>query len=208
MAKQPTTPSEPAARPRRGRPPKPGGRIPQVEVQRAYRARLAAAGKVVRIVDAAAQHTPLFVKQRRRAGATADLQILPKTARIHQGAAGSRCRESRRASDLEDSPGPASRNTTFAHGAVRAAPAHRTAGEDLWQGRLGTQGWPRRYDPGSDGDGRGVDHDEAAALNAPGVERQDTRLSAGTVRHMCAGVLRGVAELTQGWRAAPVANQI
>lgn len=40
------------ARPR-GRPPKPGGRIPQAEVQRAYRARLAAAGKVVRIVDAA-----------------------------------------------------------------------------------------------------------------------------------------------------------
>ena len=36
----------------RGRPPKPGGRIPQVEVQRAYRARLAAAGKVVRVVDA------------------------------------------------------------------------------------------------------------------------------------------------------------
>jgi hypothetical protein len=31
--------------------PKPGGRIPQVKVQRAYRARLAAAGKVVRIVD-------------------------------------------------------------------------------------------------------------------------------------------------------------
>jgi hypothetical protein len=45
-------PSAPPAAPRRGRPPKPGGRIPQVEVQRAYRARLAAAGKVVRIVDA------------------------------------------------------------------------------------------------------------------------------------------------------------
>jgi ABC-type phosphate/phosphonate transport system substrate-binding protein len=38
----------------RGRPPKPEGRIPQVEVQRAYRARLAAAGKIVRLVDAAA----------------------------------------------------------------------------------------------------------------------------------------------------------
>jgi hypothetical protein len=37
-----------------GRPPKPGGRIPQVELQRAYRARLAAAGKVVRIVNAVA----------------------------------------------------------------------------------------------------------------------------------------------------------
>jgi len=39
-------------RPRR-RPPKPGGRIPQVEMQRAYRPRLKAAGKVVRTVDAA-----------------------------------------------------------------------------------------------------------------------------------------------------------
>ena len=38
----------------RGRPPKPGGRLSQVEIQRAYRARLAAAGKVVKIVDAAA----------------------------------------------------------------------------------------------------------------------------------------------------------
>jgi hypothetical protein len=37
---------------RRGRPPKPGGRVPQIEVQRAHRAQLAAAGKVVRIVDA------------------------------------------------------------------------------------------------------------------------------------------------------------
>ena len=40
------------ARPR-GRPPKPGGPKSPAEVQRAYRARLAAAGKVVRIVDAA-----------------------------------------------------------------------------------------------------------------------------------------------------------
>jgi hypothetical protein len=50
------TPRPPAAilfskRPR-GRPPKPGGRIPQIEIQRAYRARLAAAGKVVRLIDA------------------------------------------------------------------------------------------------------------------------------------------------------------
>jgi len=36
----------------RGRPPKPGGPTPRAEVQRAYRARLAAAGKVMRIVDA------------------------------------------------------------------------------------------------------------------------------------------------------------
>jgi hypothetical protein len=55
MAKRPRQPSAIASAARlRGRPPKPGGRIPQVEVQRAYRARLAAAGKLVRIVDAAA----------------------------------------------------------------------------------------------------------------------------------------------------------
>jgi hypothetical protein len=55
MAKSPKPPpSAPIVARRRGRPPKPGGRIPQVEVQRAYRARLASAGKVVRIVDAAA----------------------------------------------------------------------------------------------------------------------------------------------------------
>jgi hypothetical protein len=50
MAKSP--PLSASAVKRRGRPPKPGGRMSQVEVQRAYRARLAAAGKVVRIVDA------------------------------------------------------------------------------------------------------------------------------------------------------------
>lgn len=38
---------------RGGRPPKPGGRKSQVEIQRAYRERLRAAGKVVRVVDAA-----------------------------------------------------------------------------------------------------------------------------------------------------------
>jgi hypothetical protein len=54
MAKNPAPPrSAPAVKRPRGRPPKPGGRLSQVEVQRAYRARLAAAGKVVRIVDAA-----------------------------------------------------------------------------------------------------------------------------------------------------------
>jgi hypothetical protein len=52
MAKKPAAPPGRTAKPRRGRPPRPGGRLPQVEVQRAYRARLAAAGKVVRIVDA------------------------------------------------------------------------------------------------------------------------------------------------------------
>jgi PHD/YefM family antitoxin component YafN of YafNO toxin-antitoxin module len=54
MAKTPSPPaSAPAVKRPRGCPPKPGGRMSQVEVQRAYRARLAAAGKVVRIVDAA-----------------------------------------------------------------------------------------------------------------------------------------------------------
>jgi hypothetical protein len=54
MAKKATLTASipPTTRPR-GRPPKPGGRLSQVEIQRAYRARLAAAGKVVRIVDAA-----------------------------------------------------------------------------------------------------------------------------------------------------------
>ena len=53
MAKKPRSPPAPPAKRRRGRPPKPGGPTPQVEIQRAYRARLAAAGKVVRLVDAA-----------------------------------------------------------------------------------------------------------------------------------------------------------
>jgi len=54
MAKKSATPPDPPAAKRRGRPQKPGGRIPQVEVQRAYRARLKAAGKAVRVVDATA----------------------------------------------------------------------------------------------------------------------------------------------------------
>jgi hypothetical protein len=59
MAKNSKPPSSaPTGARRRGRPAKPGGRIPQVEVQRAYRARLAAAGKVVRVVDAAASTSP------------------------------------------------------------------------------------------------------------------------------------------------------
>ena len=58
MPRKRTTPAP--AKPRRGRPPKPGGRKPQAEVQRAYRARLAAAGKVVRIIDANAVPVPDF----------------------------------------------------------------------------------------------------------------------------------------------------
>jgi hypothetical protein len=54
MGKKSTPPPSVPAVKRRGRSPKPGGRRPQVEIQRAYRARLAAAGKVVRIVDAGA----------------------------------------------------------------------------------------------------------------------------------------------------------
>ena len=50
---------DPTAKPRLGRPPKPGGRLPQVEVQRAYRARLKAAGKVVQVVDAGAAQAPI-----------------------------------------------------------------------------------------------------------------------------------------------------
>jgi hypothetical protein len=46
------TPSPTPGTAKRGRPPKPDGPVPQFMVQRAYRARLAAAGKVVRIVDA------------------------------------------------------------------------------------------------------------------------------------------------------------
>jgi hypothetical protein len=47
-------PALPPAAPtkRRGRPPKPGGAMTPAEVQRAYRARLKAAGKVVKLVDA------------------------------------------------------------------------------------------------------------------------------------------------------------
>jgi len=61
MAKNLEPSSRPAAKRPPGRPPKPGGRIPQVEVQRAYRARLAAAKKVVRVVDASsAPPSPRF----------------------------------------------------------------------------------------------------------------------------------------------------
>jgi hypothetical protein len=59
MAKKPRSPPAPPAKRRRGRPPKPGGPIPQAEVQRAHRARLAAAGNVVRLVDAASAHPVL-----------------------------------------------------------------------------------------------------------------------------------------------------
>jgi hypothetical protein len=44
-------PAKTVKRPR-GRPPRPGGPKPQAEIQRAYRARLKAAGKVLKLVDA------------------------------------------------------------------------------------------------------------------------------------------------------------
>jgi len=59
MAMKSAPPVDPTAKPHRRRLPKPGGRTHQVEVQRAYRVRLAAAGKVVRIVNAGAvAYTP------------------------------------------------------------------------------------------------------------------------------------------------------
>jgi hypothetical protein len=58
MAKTPTrSRSVPLAKPikrPRGRPPRLGGPTPQAEIQRAYRARLAAAGKILKLVDAEA----------------------------------------------------------------------------------------------------------------------------------------------------------
>jgi cell division protein FtsB len=57
MAKTPvrqprSVPPTKAVKRPRGRPPQPGGPKPQAEIQRAYRARLAAAGKVLKLVDA------------------------------------------------------------------------------------------------------------------------------------------------------------
>jgi hypothetical protein len=48
----PPVSAAPVAKRKRGRPPSPTGPKSQVEIQRAYRARLAAAGKVVRLTDA------------------------------------------------------------------------------------------------------------------------------------------------------------
>ena len=52
--RHPPVPAAPVAKRKRGRPPSPNGPKSQAEIQRAYRARLAAAGKLVRIVDASA----------------------------------------------------------------------------------------------------------------------------------------------------------
>jgi hypothetical protein len=62
MAKNPNrcppVPAAPVAKRKRGRPPSPNGPTSLAEIQRAYRARLAAAGKVVRAADAAALTGP------------------------------------------------------------------------------------------------------------------------------------------------------
>jgi hypothetical protein len=50
--RHPPAPAALVAKRRRGRPPSPNGPKSQAEIQRAYRARLAAAGKVVRLIDA------------------------------------------------------------------------------------------------------------------------------------------------------------
>ena len=42
----------------RGRPPSPGGPTPKADIQRRYRERLAAAGKIVRLVDASVLMAP------------------------------------------------------------------------------------------------------------------------------------------------------
>ena len=52
--RHPPVPAAPVAKRKRGRPPSPNGPKSQAEIQRAYRARLAAAGKIVRAADAAA----------------------------------------------------------------------------------------------------------------------------------------------------------
>jgi hypothetical protein len=63
MAKNPIQnspiPAAQATKRKRGRHPSLGGPKSQAEIQRAYRARLSAAGKVVRIVDAAALTNPV-----------------------------------------------------------------------------------------------------------------------------------------------------
>jgi hypothetical protein len=67
MAKKPL-PSAPPVK-RRGRPPKSGGPMSQAEIQRAYRARLKAAGLAVRLADAAPADAPdleAFVEMRER----------------------------------------------------------------------------------------------------------------------------------------------
>jgi hypothetical protein len=62
MAK--TSPAKTPAK-RRGRPPSPGGPKSPAEIQRAYRARLAAAGKVVKLIDPTAILDPAVYEEMR-----------------------------------------------------------------------------------------------------------------------------------------------
>jgi hypothetical protein len=58
MVKNRTPPALPTLAKRRGRPPRPGGPTPQAVVQKAYRARTKAAGKIVKLIDPAAMSDP------------------------------------------------------------------------------------------------------------------------------------------------------
>jgi hypothetical protein len=59
------TPSVATPGKRRGRPPSPGGPKSPAEIQRAYRARRAAAGKVVRLIDTWTTMTPTEIAEMR-----------------------------------------------------------------------------------------------------------------------------------------------
>jgi hypothetical protein len=56
--RHPSVAAAPVAKRKRGRPPSPNGPKSQADIQRAYRARLAAAGKVVRLVDTVREDAP------------------------------------------------------------------------------------------------------------------------------------------------------
>ena len=56
--RHPPVAAAPVAKRRRGRPPSPNGPKSQADIQRAYRARLAAAGKFVRLVDTVREDAP------------------------------------------------------------------------------------------------------------------------------------------------------
>jgi hypothetical protein len=79
MAKNPARPrsvppSQPVKRPR-GRPPTPEGARPGAEIQRNYRERLKAAGKIVRVIDTWATMTPAEIAALREQLGNALLQL-------------------------------------------------------------------------------------------------------------------------------------
>jgi hypothetical protein len=83
----------------RGRPPSPQGAKPRAEVQRAYRERRKAAGKVLRVIDTWAEMTPAEITEMRRAAIrylhviagcavpTAEAQVSEAMAGMHRTAA-------------------------------------------------------------------------------------------------------------------------